>query len=289
MNLPKNSDIRVEELTPGYPVIHIANTHATASIALHGAHLTHYAPLGEAPVIFTSQSAIYTAGKAIRGGIPICWPWFGAHPAPNSGNFPAHGYARTSFWELENTSSSSKGTRLIFTLPPPYNSPLRASLEILIGKTLELSLTTVNQSATPQTFSEALHSYFTVTDAHTTELLGLNGRDYINSATAPETREQQSGPVHFPNEIDRIYTSTDGLTICDHEKNRCISIKKTNSRSSIVWNPGPIKGTALNDLHNDEIAQFICAESGNVREESITLPPQSSHTLTLNISTSPCD
>ena len=286
MNFPNHPDLQTEEIAPGYTILHISNAHATASIALHGAHITHYAPTGQDPVIFTSQSAIFTAGKAIRGGIPICWPWFGAYPDPSK-NLPAHGYARTSFWELKSITSTPNATQLILQLPPQNDAPLQATLEVSIGKTLELTLTTENQSSEPQTFSEALHSYFAVSDTKTTEVLGLDGRDFIDTSTSPETQKKQSGPVYFPEEIDRIYSSDDDLTIIDPEKNRRILLQKTNSQSTIIWNPGPVKGAALKDLGNEEINQFICAEPGNVRNQSITLAPRSTHAITLKISTKP--
>jgi len=286
MNLPTSPDIQIEEISPRYPIIHISNAHATASIALHGAHLTHYAPHGQPPVIFTSKAAIYKAGKPIRGGIPICWPWFGAHPDAEK-KLSAHGYARSSFWILETVSSDPDGTRLTFSLPPQNNSKLHATLEFLIGKTLDLKLTTTNLGEKPVMFSEALHSYFAVSDAQKVELHGLDGRSYLDSTQTPEPKKKQHGPVRFPDEIDRIYTSGDPLDIEDPKKQHRISIKKSNSQSSIIWNPGEMKGRALVDLENSEITQFICAESGNVREQSINLAPGSAHSLTLRISATP--
>ena len=285
MNLPTSPDTQIEEIASGYPIIHISNAHSTASIALHGAHLTHYAPHGQSPVIFTSKEAIYKEGKAIRGGIPICWPWFGTHPDSEK-KLSAHGYARSSFWVLETISSDPDGTHLTFSLPPKNNSELHATLEFFIGETLELKLTTTNHGEKPVVFSEALHSYFAVGDARKVALLGLDGRSYLDSTQTPEPKNKQHGPVHFPNEIDRIYTSDDPLVIEDPQKQRHISIKKSNSQSSIIWNPGKIKGRSLADLANSEITQFICAESGNVRKQSINLAPGSTHSLTLSIGTS---
>jgi D-hexose-6-phosphate mutarotase len=284
----ETNKIRYEEITPGYPILHIVNKHAEARIALHGAHLVHYAPHGGPPTIFTSEAAVYKEGKAIRGGIPVCWPWFGPHPDPRK-NLPAHGYARTSFWELSHSETTTEHTYLLLTLPRSSDQTLGATLEFFIGKKLTLKLTTTNHGEKAETFSEALHSYFFVTNTHQTELLGLDGRDYIDTTTTPETSHRQDGPVHFPDEIDRIYASDDKLIICDPQSDRHIHINKNNSKSTIVWNPGKNKGSALSDLKNNEINQFICAEAGNVRDQSITIAPQSSHTLTLTISTSPAN
>lgn len=276
--------IRIEELTPGYPIVHISNSHATATIALHGAHLTHFKPHGEKPVIFTSKAAIYKGGKAIRGGIPICWPWFGAHPDASQ-NLPAHGYARTSFWQLSSSSSLEEGTQLTFELPASNEAPLSATLEFFIGKTLTLKLTTHNPSPTEQGFSEALHSYFVVSESTETQVLGLNEARYIDTTGDQETHEQQKGPIHFSGEVDRIYESSETVVIQDLAYQRDIIVDKSNSASTILWNPGKTKGAAMADLLDSEIRQFICAESGNVRNQSITLQPGDQHTLELQIST----
>lgn len=276
--------IWIDELHPGYPMIHISNPHASATIALHGAHLTHFKPHGEKAIIFTSQAAIYKAGKAIRGGIPVCWPWFGAHPAPSQ-NLPAHGYARTSFWKLISTSSTEEGTQLTFKLPTSKDASLSASLEFFIGNKLTLKLTTQNISPTEQWFSEALHSYFVVGESTKTQVLGLNASGYIDTTGNDETLEQQVGQIDFPGEVDRIYESAKAVVIQDHSNHRQIIIDKSNSASTIIWNPGKAKGAAMADLSDSEIQQFICAESGNVRNQSITLKPGTQHSLKVQIST----
>ena len=276
--------IRIEELHSGYPVVHISNAHATATIALHGAHLTHYKPRGKIPVIFTSKAAIYQKGKAIRGGIPICWPWFGAHPDAAQ-NLPAHGYARTSFWKLTSTSTNEEGSKLTFELPATDGEALSATLKFFIAKTLTLKLTTHNKSPSKQRFSEALHSYFTVGKSTQTQVFGLDDASYIDTTGNEETLKQQDGAVDFADEVDRIYQSSETVIIEDRANQREIIVDKQNSASTIVWNPGQAKGGAMADLRDSEIQQFICAESGNVRDQSITLKPGAQHTLEVKIST----
>ncbi len=276
-------EIWIEEITPGYPMIHIRNAHATAAIALHGAHLTHHARLDELPIIFTSQAAIYREGTAIRGGIPICWPWFGSHPDPDK-NLPAHGYARTSFWKLVSTASDINGTHLTFSLPQKEGSALSAKIEFTIGKELTLRLISANRGDNDEIISEALHSYFTVDSAQQTQVLGLDGSHYADTTVQPPAMKQQSGPVDFPDEIDRIYSSATDLIIDDQGNSRRIIVKKSGGNSTILWNPGQEKGGAMADLLDEEITQFICAESGNVLKETITLAPGGTHTLSLTIS-----
>lgn len=276
--------ILIEELTPGYPLIHINNAAATATMALHGAHLIHFAPHDEAPVIYTSSDAIYREGIAIRGGIPICWPWFGAHPASEK-NLPAHGYARTSLWQLTSTESDKSSTRLRFELPAQADDLLSATLEVTIGRELSIALTSTNGGTEDQLISEALHSYFYVGDCRQCHITGLDGSSYIDTTGSAKTTQQQTGDIAFAGEVDRIYGSHQTVVVVDPVHQRRINIAKTNSGSTIIWNPGQQKGEAMGDLTHDEIYHFVCAESGNVGEQSIFLAAGTSHTLQLQIST----
>lgn len=273
-------EVRYEDVADSYPVVRIRNAHAKATIALHGAHLTDYCLSDGQPIIFTSNAAVFLEGKAIRGGIPICWPWFGAHPNKQT----AHGYARTSFWNLERTESSEEGTRLIFSLPPQGDSGLIAMVEFHIGKDLQLSLHTMNGGKKSERFSEALHSYFMVKDAKQTHVHGLEGDNYIDTV-GEESLHVQVGPVTFPDEIDRIYQSSSAVIIEDLANQRKIRVSKAGSDSTVVWNPGQEKGSSMSDLLGEEIPRFVCAESANVRDQSITLAPGENHILHLKIST----
>lgn len=280
--LGKNTDITFTDLASDYPAIVVNNAHAKAVIALHGAHLIEYTPHHEEPVIFTSKAAIFQEGKAIRGGIPICWPWFNAHP--NNTDLPAHGYARNRFWKLDRVDSYDSGTSLIFHLPRKEDEPLAAQLEMHIGETLILTLTTTNHGSEPETYSEALHAYFSVTDSRKAELHGLDGRRYINTV-GEETRGIQEGILTFPDEVDLIFHNDEGATLKDLENNRQIYLSKTGSNTTIAWNPGKEKGSSMADLHESEIHQFICVEAGNARRQSITLAPKQEHTIQYHICT----
>ena len=263
-----------EELAEGYPAVRIRNQLAEASIALHGAHLIDYRPAGGDPVIFTSSDAIYREGKAIRGGIPVCWPWFGGREG-----YPAHGYARTSFWTLEKVEANEEYTRLVFSFPAREESPLSARLEFRIGKTLQLELTTTNEGDAPQAYSEALHTYFAVADSRHTKIHGLDGTTYTDEV-GETTILTQEGPVTFPGEVDRIYQSDATVVIEDGQ--RRIEVAKTGSHDTVVWNPGLEKGGAMDDLNNAEIHNFVCAESTNTK--GITLAPGDNHALGLVVS-----
>lgn len=276
-------EVWFEELAEEYPVVRIKNAYASASIALHGAHLTNFQPADQEPVIFTSQAAIFREGKAIRGGIPVCWPWFGAHPDKQ----PSHGYARISFWALEHVENLEDVTQLKFSLAPQAkqtNSNLSATLEFHIGKDLQLTLQTRNLGDQTETFSEALHNYFHVTDSRQTHVHGLDGASYIDT-TGEESTHTQQGPVEFTGETDRIYHSDRETVIEDLVSQRRIHVTKTGSQSTVVWNPGQDKGSAMGDLLDEEIHHFVCVESANVRNQSITPPAGETHALHLTIST----
>lgn len=273
-------EVWFENISEDYPVVRVRNAHAKATIALHGAHLTDYCLNEGKPIIFTSNAAIFREGKAIRGGIPVCWPWFGSPPNKQ----PSHGYARTNFWQLERVESSEEGTRLVFSLSPLGDSALAAILEFHIGKELQLALHTMNTGQKDETFSEALHSYLMVNDARQTQVTGLDGCSYIDTI-GEESIHTQTGAVNFPDEIDRIYQSSSDTMIEDLVSGRKILVSKTGSNSTVVWNPGQEKGSSMDDLLNEEIDRFVCVESANVRDQSITLKAGENHILHLRIST----
>lgn len=269
--------ISFEELAPGYPAIRVTHPQATATIALHGAHVIDYTPAGHEPVIFTSKDAVYKAGKAIRGGIPVCWPWFNAHPTDSS--LPSHGFARINFWRLYSTAATDQGVTLIFEY---RHGSLDASLIVAIGSSLTVALHTKNISDRDEVVGGALHSYFNIGDIHNVSLSGLDKVDYID--TLVNTNETQEGEITFDGELDRIYTNTkDDVIINDPVMKRDIIVQKTGSTSTVVWNPWIDKSAGMGDLDNEEYKTFLCVEAANAREDVYTLAPQEQHTLSTTI------
>ena len=221
----------------GLPVAQVRNSHAGATIALHGAHVLHFRPHGHDPLLWLSSAAIFAPDVAIRGGIPICWPWFAAHPADASK--PQHGFVRTMPWhvldgaahddrtELRLGVSDSEATRAIW--------PHAFELELLVtvGATLELALITRNIDRAPFTISAALHSYLTVGDAGAIAIEGLDGHDYIDKV-AGGARARQAGAVTLADETDRIYLDAPGsCTVIDPALSRRIEIAKAGSRTTV--------------------------------------------------------
>lgn len=264
-------------LAPSYPVIHLSNSHGAAAIALHGAHVVSYTPTHQKPVIFTSQKAIYKEGKAIRGGIPICWPWFSAHPS--DATLPSHGYARNQFWEIISSDHSQGSTTITLEI---VHHQLKATVTISLGESLEIILKTTNLSEVTQTIGGALHSYLNISNIEKISISGLENTHYIDTLT--ETEELQDGDVFINEEIDRIYVNTsETVSIYDPEWNRTIFIDKTGSQSTVVWNPWIEKSNRIVDLGDDEYRKFVCIEPANALADVYHLAPDASHTLTTKI------
>lgn len=274
--------LTVINLAPGYPAIRVETAGAAAEVALHGAHLTHWQPAGADPVIFTSPDAIYREGKAIRGGVPICWPWFNAHPTDPSK--PSHGFARNRFWTLSETGEDDESVLLFFDLEPseetkalwPHQFAL--SLTLRIGATLRLDLTTENLDDAPFTISSALHTYFAVGDLAEVSVHGLEDTDYLDTVGDPTVR-QQDGPITFGGEVDRIYRAAPPVRLTDRAFKRSILLGNSGSNSTVVWNPSLEKAQALADLPDNAFRDFVCIETANAGEDLVTIQPGESHTL----------
>jgi len=269
--------ISIDDSLPDFPIIEVSNENATARIALHGAHILSYTPQRQQPVIFTSKQAIYRAGKAIRGGIPICWPWFSAHPTDPSQ--PSHGYARISYWKLTHSESNNDLSTLRFSLT---HESLHAELQISIGASLKVALTTTNTGTSEVTIGGALHSYFLVSDIGNIAISGLDQIHYSDTLT--NTEEIQSGEIRISEEIDRVYhDTTETVTLYDAQWNRSIVVEKSGSHSTVIWNPWKENAHSMADLGDDEYRKFVCIEAANAHADTYPLSPGSSHTLSTTI------
>lgn len=277
-----------EDFAPDYPTIRIGNAHASATIALHGAHLIDFIPCDQEPVIFTSHEAVFSEGKAIRGGIPVCWPWFGAHP--NDNTMPAHGLARNQFWQLIGSRSTEKFTEVTLQLDTQsidiWKFDTTLTLTIRVGKSLSLELKTTNNGSTPVTIGGALHSYFYISDIQKVTLTGLDKTTYLDTLVGKE--KLQDGPIRIDSEVDRIYLeSNQPVEIYDPEFQRTIHIEKSGSESTVIWNPWTEKSQTMADLDNDEFHSFVCVEAANALEDVHILAPAAEHCLTTKISSIP--
>ena len=279
--------LTLTEPVAGYPVLEISHPAARARVALHGAHLMEWTPAGEAPVLYLSPDAVLRPGKALRGGIPICWPWFGPHATDSS--LPAHGFARTSLWELSQSRSSPQGIDLEFTLPsaPTALWPIRPVLHMHIGHTLRISLTTTHTGGPapvePVAITSALHTYLAVADIHQVSVHGLHGATYQDHMDNLAVHEQ-SGDIRITGEVDRDYLTSTPVTLHDPAAGRTITLRSTGSGCTIVWNPWIEKSRTMADLPDTDYTRFLCLETANAWRDRILLHPGQSHTLTAEIS-----
>jgi len=269
-------------------VLEVENELGSARIALQGAQLLSWTPRGQEPVVWLSPQAQLVAGKSARGGVPVCWPWFGPHP--DGGALPSHGFARTAPWEVVATASAADGgTELSLRLLRseadtalwPHSTPLE--LWMRIGRELAMELRTRNIGTSPVTIGQALHTYFAVSDIRQVRILGLDGCDYLDKVAGG--RQRQSGAVVCSGETDRIYLDTEADCIIeDPGYRRSIRIAKSGSRSTVVWNPWIDKAAKLGDLGEDGYLRMLCVESSNAADDRVTLPPGGVHALGVNYS-----
>lgn len=263
----------------------VDNQHATAEIYLHGGHVTRFRPHGSDEVLWLSEQAVYQAGKAIRGGIPIVWPWFGPHPS--SPDQPQHGYARTAAWDVVGTEQEvNNTTRLQLRLrPQPATQPSgQLDLIITVGSSLELDLTTRNLSNEPFTFGCALHTYLAVGDIDQVTIEGLEGGRYIDKLDE-EKRKVQSGAIRIGREVDRVYLNTDTTcTVVDPSLRREIRVAKGGSLTTVIWNPWAEKAASMGDFPDVAFRQMVCVETANTADDVRTLAPGEAHTLWAAIS-----
>jgi D-hexose-6-phosphate mutarotase len=268
----------------GLVVAKVNNSHATAMVALQGAHVMTYQPQGQEPVLWLSAYAKFAPGKSIRGGVPICWPWFGPHASEPG--FPGHGFARTVLWEVLSTQvTSAAATRLVFRLAASSKNlqqwphPSDVTLTVTIGKQLELDLATVNNDKQAVIVGDALHTYFAVGDVRKIAIHGLEGCPYIDKVGMAK-RSVQAGGVSIGEEVDRIYLdSARDCVIEDPQLQRRIRIAKKNSHSTIVWNPWIDKAAKMGDFGPDGYLGMVCVESANADVDVVSIPPGGEHHL----------
>jgi D-hexose-6-phosphate mutarotase len=268
----------------GLPSVEIHNRFCSSRIALQGAQMLHWTPAGQEPVVWLSPKAKFLAGKSARGGIPVCWPWFGPHASESS--FPAHGFARGTMWDVVEVEALDNGAhRLVFRLVRTDDDarqwPYAASLEIrfTLGLSLEIELVTRNVDKSSFKLAEALHTYFTVGDVSMVRVTGLDGTSYLDRVGTPQMK-QQTGPVTIAGEVDRLYTGTGSTCVIeDPSLKRRIRIEKRGSLSTVVWNPGDKKAAAMGDFEDNGYLRMLCVESANAGGDAVSIKPGETHTM----------
>jgi glucose-6-phosphate 1-epimerase len=273
-----SGQLQFSEGKGGFPLIEIDNGQAQATISVYAGQVLKFQPAGaNADLLFVSDSAYYQPGKAIKGGIPICWPWFG--PDPEGKGRASHGFVRDRQWQVIATQALSDGKTKV-TLGLTDTDETRAiwpyafnfNIEITVGTTLQVELVTRNTDSQDFQVTQALHTYFTIGDINQTNVVGLSGTEYLDKANGG-AQKSQVGAVTVAAEVDRIYLNVpSNLTIEDAALNRKINIQATGSKTTIVWNPWIEIAAKMADLGDLDYQKFICVETANAADEVITVP-----------------
>lgn len=271
-------------LENGFRYIEVTNTKANAKVALNGAHLFHYQRVGERELLWLSDISYFEDGKAIRGGIPICWPWFGFNKDDVS--LSQHGFARTSLWEFKSSNETTDSTTLVFTLSDTketlevWNYKFSLELKIAISDTLTLELKTTNLDTKEFILTQALHTYFSILNISNVSVKGLDKKPYLDALSWQNM--VQDGDIRFEREVDRVYQNIDNtITLVDIDRE--ITIKNEGSSSVVVWNPWIEKTKRMSAMKEDAYTTMLCIESANAFDDARVLKPNESHTLKATI------
>jgi glucose-6-phosphate 1-epimerase len=265
------------------PKVRIASAAASGEMYLYGAQVTSWKPAGEDEVLFLSSKSRFENGQAIRGGIPVCFPWFGAKQ--DDPKAPNHGFVRTKVWHLDSICQDGDAVTVsMFTesneatkkwWPADFHAALRATF----GEELRLEFTVINTGQTSLLFEEALHAYFHVGNIEMVRTRIPDALHYIDKTDANQ-KKTQLGDIAVGSETDRIYLSTvDEIQVEDAELRRRILITKENSSNTVVWNPWVQKAHSMSDFGGDEWMHMICVEPSNVGNAAVHLAPGQQHTM----------
>ena len=279
--------ISIEEGEGGLPVVLLNGVNSTARICLLGAHVMSWCPAGAKDVLWMSDKSLFSVGKAIRGGIPVCWPWFSKHPVDES--LPMHGFARIMMWELANVSAEAEDTVAIFELETSEESlrmfPGRFKLRLTVraGKELNLQLKTVNTGSEAFTICQALHTYYNVGDIEKVSIDGFDGLSCIDKLDDGKVKVRHN-PFVIDRNVDEVYFNASGSAVIhDAALDRDININKEGRCSAVVWNPWIEKSISMADFPDDGYKTMLCVETANVADDQRTIQPGMEHTLTLRI------
>jgi glucose-6-phosphate 1-epimerase len=281
--------VRVTADQGGLAKIVVTSRFSTAEIYPHGAHITHFQKNGEPPLIFLSRKSFFQPDKAIRGGIPICFPWFGAR----EGNV-MHGVARLSEWELTETTAAPDGSvKLNFLLPAKSLTQAgwpaaKVNFTVTVAEKLTMELSVANATTQDFIFEDCLHSYFSVGDITQVAITGLKGLSYLDKVDHFARKLETGDAIKIGSEVDRVFLNATGaVEIQDAKWRRTISVEKSGSASAVVWNPWIEKAAGMADFGAEEYQGMVCVEAGNVGDSKITLAPGKSASLKVILSSKP--
>lgn len=289
---------RWEEGPGGLPMLMVRTEQCEARIFAHGAHVASWTPAGQRPGLHLSPKSAFDPKKAIRGGIPVIFPWFGNRtddPKPDGKPSPAHGFARARPWHVTNVSLEENGrVKIEMTLQNDddtlalWKHAFEATLIAVLGSTLTVTLEVKNTGSEPFEYEEALHTYLEVGDVARVRLLGLEGSKYVDKTDDFAERQTGREPLVLTAETDSVFQGTKAaVTIDDPVLQRHVRVEKTGSLSTVVWNPWLVKAQAMPDVGGEAWRSFVCVEAANARPHVVPLPPGAVHVMSTRISVVP--
>jgi glucose-6-phosphate 1-epimerase len=266
----------------------VTTPHATATVYLQGAHVAAWQPKGQQPAIFLSRKSDFAPGKPIRGGVPIAFPWFAARHDGKTG--PSHGFARIQDWTLAFAALAGDDLHMTFTLGPTEMSRdlgydnFRLAYQVIIGRTLTMQITVANDAKVPLLFEEALHTYYAVADIHEVTVDGLEAVSYLDKNDNFKSK-MQHGAITITEPTDRVYLNTTSACILhDNGGKRRVTVAKTGSNTTVVWNPWESGALKLPDMDPTEWHEFVAIETVNAAANTITLAPGAKHVMEAHVS-----
>lgn len=279
----------------------IQTPYGRAVVAEQGAQLLSYLPVGEPPLVWLSEQARYVRGESVRGGVPVCWPWFGdldRNPTQVRAGVkadrhvlaPKHGFVRTQDWSHAETSIETDAVTLVFRLDVAegiggWGQPAHLTLRLRFASTLTIELGVTNESPQPMIVSQALHTYFAVSDVRQVQVHGVDGARFIDTLDDWQTKTQ-AGVLRFTGETDRIYLDVGKtLVIEDPGWSRSIQIQTAHSASAVIWNPWIDKAARLSQFADDAWQRMLCIETARVWDDLLTISPGETGYMALHVQT----
>jgi len=280
--------IEFKENESGFTFVHIKNCYGWAEISLYGGQVTHFQLIGDEPILWMSPLSQFISGKAIRGGIPICWPWFGPHP--NDSLLPQHGIARISNWSVVDTCLlEGEQVRVILRCDQHKIDQLakwkgvELELSITMGKTLRLALCTHNRRRKAIAIGGALHTYLRVEDIHQVVVQGLEATHYLDKLDHYKRKFQEMSAV-FSGETDREYLDTKpDCILIDKAKSRSLKVSKEGCATTVLWNPWRVSSEKIADFSDDGFKHMVCIEAAITTNDAQIILPGESHILSQTI------
>ena len=250
----------------------IAHKTCQAKVSLYGGQVLSWQPLGQQEVFWLSKTASFEQGKAIRGGIPLCWPWFGAHPNDNENKAGNHGFARGQVWQVSKVIVSENQVEITLSFEGenmhslwPYACKLEQKLTFSTQFTQTLTMT--NLSEKEASYSAALHSYFRVSTPKSITINALNHADFDDKLTGQYCPAQALANGVGP--IDRIYHTNQTMQLVDSDWQRIIDVSVENTRQWVFWNPGAELASNMVDIHAQGEQEFVCLEAANTTMQQL--------------------